>query len=388
MKKVFILLFAILPAWAFAADYSISVNPDHPTKSSVTVKGYNDRIPTADLQLEATYSQDNKTLDIVLNSEPKPAGKGKADKGKAPAPEFIWFPQNEVKFDEFKDYFKKRGGALKTSNTFNEQVSAFNLYDTSIKVAAEGKGCSFEGIELTSSQKPSKASIDRQILPLDGSSKMSLSFKLDDGARKVNITLKNPMAMGKGKILDYMGADIEIEVNLESNFCRDNQQLLAIAQEYLAIFTAGEEKLEELQKSGRALMSKCKELLVEQYARIDIRRFDNSGCEELQFTHDDIVSCMERIKEVETAAVASNENASCDAQALNASIRAATSKLNAAANDWISAKEASVKEAKKASFDSIISETDATISNLSAACKAKLDSKILKNYETAKKLIK
>lgn len=387
MKKIFVLLFAIMPAWAFAADYSISVNPDKPTESTITVKGYNDRIPSVDLQLEATYSQNDKTLDIALNSVPKSTGK-KAEKSKVAAPEFIWFPQNKVKFDEFKDYFKKRGGALKTSNTFSEQVSAFNLYDASIEMAAEGRGCTFDGIELTTSQKPSKASIDRQILPLDGSSKMNLSFKLEEGARQVVVTIKNPMAMIKGKVLDYMGSDIEIEVNLESNFCRDNEQLLAIAQEYLAIFTAGEEKMEELQKSGRALMGKCKELLVEQYARIDIRRFDNSGCEELQYVHDDIVSCMDRIKEMDTSASASAETATCDAQALNASIRTATSKLNAAANDWISSKDESVKEAKKATFNSIIAETDATINDLSAACKAKLDSKILKNYETAKKLIK
>ena len=394
-KKLATAVLAAMPFMAFAESaYTFNLEPDQPVTQTITVKGYNDRIPSVDLELTAQFSKTDRVMTFKV-SAPKPeapAGKGKKGqpaKAAAGANEFVWFPQNKIKIEDFKDYFKKRGGAFKSTATFNEQISFLNLYDSSVETFADARGCNYDGCELTSPMKLSKP-IDRQILPLDGKSEMEMTFKLEEGAKKVYVILKNPMPMIKGKVLNYIGSDIEIEINLTIDTCKENEQLLVIAKEYLAVFAAGEAKMEELQRSGRALLAKCKELLVEQFSKIDARRFDNSGCEELQYAYDDLMSCMDRLKAYDTSAgtAAAEAPAPCDPAALNSEIRAATSRLNGLANDWISARDEATKASQKAAFDSLVSATDATIRGLSQSCASRLDSKILNNYETAKKLIK
>ena len=72
---------------------------------------------------------------------------------------------------------------------------------------------------------------------------------------------------------------------------------------------------------------------------------------------------------------------------MNDDLKAAVVKMNTYANDWISASDPTVKQAKKLAFDGLVKDTDAKINALSQACKKKIDSGSLKNYEMAKKLI-
>ena len=73
---------------------------------------------------------------------------------------------------------------------------------------------------------------------------------------------------------------------------------------------------------------------------------------------------------------------------MNDDLKAAVVKMNTYANDWISSNDPTVKQAKKLAFDGVVKETDAKINALAPACRKKLDSGALKNYEMAKKLVK
>ena len=77
----------------------------------------------------------------------------------------------------------------------------------------------------------------------------------------------------------------------------------------------------------------------------------------------------------------------CNYKKVNEDLKAAVIKMNTYANDWMSATDPAVKQAKKVAFDSVAKETDAKVNALSPACRKKLDASSLKNYEMAKKLI-
>ena len=78
----------------------------------------------------------------------------------------------------------------------------------------------------------------------------------------------------------------------------------------------------------------------------------------------------------------------CDTKKLNAEIKSTTTKLNNLVNDWSLASDAASKAEKKAAFESAVKAFDAKLNDLPSGCKAKLDSKLIKNYEFVKKLIK
>ena len=69
-------------------------------------------------------------------------------------------------------------------------------------------------------------------------------------------------------------------------------------------------------------------------------------------------------------------------------VKSTTTKLNNLVNEWSLASSPAAKAEKKASFDATVKSFDAKLNGLSADCKKKIDSKLLKNYEFVKKLIK
>ena len=74
--------------------------------------------------------------------------------------------------------------------------------------------------------------------------------------------------------------------------------------------------------------------------------------------------------------------------ALDAEVKATTTKMNNLINEWSLAGDAATKKEKKAAFDAVVKAFDAKLNSLPAGCKDKLNAKQLKKYEQAKKLIK
>ena len=130
----------------------------------------------------------------------------------------------------------------------------------------------------------------------------------------------------------------------------------------------------------------------EDNAEIDTKRFRNTGCEEVDAKLNELEECIERIRNLVSKSTPvqepSSNASSCDVKKLNAEIKSTTTKLNNLVNDWSLASDASSKAEKKAAFDSTVKSFDAKLEGLPSGCKAKLDAKLLKNYEFVKKLIK
>ena len=127
------------------------------------------------------------------------------------------------------------------------------------------------------------------------------------------------------------------------------------------------------------------------YGEIDVDRFAQAGCDEVQDSYDNWMEIMDRISEMGKGGGGGGGGvpaSPCDVTALNAEIKSTTSKLNNMVNDWSLAPDAATKAEKKASFEAAYQRFDDKLNNLPSGCKAKLDAKLLKNYEFVKKLVK
>jgi hypothetical protein len=231
-----------------------------------------------------------------------------------------------------------------------------------------------------------KKDLDKQMVPLDGKMELNLKFNIVNNHSDLKLTLRNPMPMhrkGSKAVVDFMANDVTIDIQLDR--CKESRPLLTTIEEYVEIFSVGEAKVNELKKSGRSLMDKMKALLNEQYNQIDFKRFQNTGCAEIDQKYEQLEACMERING-STPPPSPTPTTTCGVS--NADVKSTTTKLNNIVNAWSMASSPAEKAEKKASFDATVKSFDAKLNGLSADCKKKLDAKLLKNYEFVKKLIK
>lgn len=375
MKKLAILLFALMPAMLFA-QYQVQVASGEPQTLKVSVPAYNDRIPAAVMTIKFDFNPDDETLLVTMGSG------GVA----SPTYDKVWLPQHDVSFNELPTYVKNRGLKFKKAQTFVDQENFLNLGSKPVSASIACQGMTFSGVYDLKSPKKERKELDKQMVPLDGKKQLNLSFKIADNRSDLKLTLHNPIPMhrsGRKAIADFVANDITIDIQLDR--CKESRPLLATIDEYVEMFGVGERKLNEMRKSGRSLMDKVKGLLNEQYQIIDIKRFKNSGCPEIDEKCEELESIMERINGIvppppppptDKCGVTSED------------VKTTTNKLNGIVNKWSTASSPAQKAEHKASFDATVKSFDAKLNALSSECKKKIDSKVLKNYEFVKKLIK
>ena len=369
-----------MPAMLFA-QYQVQVASGEPQTLKVSVPAYNDRIPAAVMTMKFDFNADDETLLVTMGS------------GGVASPNYdkVWLPQHDISYSEMPTYVKNRGLKLKKAQTYVDQENFLNLGSQPISASVACEGMTFSGAYDLKSPKKVKKELDKQMVPLDGKMELNLKFNIANNNSDLKLTLRNPMPMhrkGSKAVVDFLANDVTINIQLDR--CKESRSLLTTIEEYVKIFEVGEAKVSELKRKNRSLMSTVIGMLKDQYSKIDLKRFENTGCAEIDDYYNQLEACMQRIKDNEkntptTGGGGSGGGDKPGCGVSDADVKATTSKLNNLVNAWSQASSPAEKAEKKASFDAAVKSFDA---KLTPDCKKKLDAKLLKNYEFVKKLIK
>lgn len=386
MKKLSLILIAlILFPTMLSAQYKVKVIHQEPVNLVVNIPGYNDKLAKASMNLNFEFDQETETLVIHMS------------KGLTDCPyNKVWLIQNEVKVSELAAYAKERGVKLKKDQTFVDQENFLNLSSRTLNPSIQCQNMTFSGVYDLESPDKVKRALDYQMVPLDGEMVLNLSFKPINKSKDVVLILRNPIPMVRESCSKGHAAFVadDVIINIELGRCKDAEQLALAIKEYENIFAAAEEKLIELKKTPSMLKS-YREFVLRLYGEIDIDRFAETGCDEVEESYENLMDIMNRINEMTKTysggggtGGGTGTSESCDVKKLNDEIKSITTKLNNLVNDWSLASDAATKANKKATFESTYKSFDDKLNNLPAGCKAKLDAKLLKNYEFVKKLVK
>lgn len=380
MKKLSLILIALVLPIMLSAQYKVKAVHGEPIDLTVDIPGYSVNVAKASMNLNFEFDQTTETLVIHMS------------KGMTTCPyNKVWLPQHEMRVIEVPTYTKTRGVKFKKAQTFKDQENFLNLASRTLNPSIVCQGMTFSGIyDLKAPKKMKiKKQLDYQMVPLDGKMVLDLSFKITNKAKKAVLTLRNPIPMNRkgSKGTAAFVAD-DIVITIELGRCKNAEEMITTVKEYENMFAIAEEKLNELKKSPTTLKA-YKEFIMRLYGEIDLDRFANAGCDEVQDSYDNWMEIMGRIEEMPKPCKNCDPVPDqCNVSALNAEIKSTTTKLNNMVNDWSLAPDAATKAEKKASFESTYQAFDNKLNNLPSGCKAKLDAKLLKNYEFVKKLVK
>ena len=383
MKKLAIILFTLMPTMLFA-QYQVQVASGEPQTLKVSVPAYNDRIPAAIMTMKFDFNPDTETLLVTMGS------------GGMPSPNYdkVWLPQHDISYSEMPTYMKNRGVKLKKAQTYVDQENFLNLGSQPVSASISPEGMTFSGTYelVVPKKKKVKKELDKQMVPLDGKMELNLSFKIADNRSDLKLTLRNPMPMhrsGSKAIVDFVANDITIDIQLDR--CKESRQLLVTIEEYVEMFEVGEAKVNELKRKNRSLMNTVIGMLNDQYSKIDLKRFQNTGCAEIDEALDRLTTCYENINEKPKPNPNPNPNPDPSIKTCGvttADVKSTTNKLNGIVNKWSTASSPAQKAEHKASFDAAVKSFDAKLNALSSDCKKKIDSKVLKDYDFVKRLVK
>lgn len=379
MRKlsIFIIAFLFFPAMLFAQTFNVTVVPKTPTDLSVNVPGYNERIPAAVMNLKFEFDEVTETLLIRMGSKTTMNEYNK-----------IWLPQHPFAYTEMPNYMKTRGVKMKKAQTYVDQENFLGLGSKAISASIQAKGMKFTGMYDLKSPKKVKKQLDYQMVPLDGVMELDLLFNVEPKAKQAQLTLLNPIPMtrkGSKGTLAFVANDIVININLERSYCKDNALSMTTIEEYLSIFNMAKDKLQDLATKRSAMFDSYKSFILDEKDQIDFSRFNNTGCDDLQETYEEV---METIEVIKAMTIKTPPPPPCDIKKLNDEVKSTTKKLNTMVNDWSLAGDAATKAEKKAAFEAEVKRFDNKLNSLPSGCKGKLDSKLLKDYEFVKKLVK
>ena len=360
-------------------------------QKEMTIEGPNDKVAPVVLKVTSDFDPEKGDLKIVITGD---------DTSEC---NMLWLLQEATSYGQLEKYFKQNEGKLSLSSFVKEQMKFMNLGEKTADPVVRVEGAQLVD-KAIQTKEGVKAKIQKQILPLDNRSAMVLNLQVTPGTETVTLTLNNPLLLfsytGKYE-LAFIGQTVSMDFDVKIDYCNAHQEMLAQLREYNQIFGKGEETLQQAQGN---CVDKLKALLIIEYTQIDFKRFENTNCQEIDDELAALKALTERIAKLEApkeggSGTGSGAGASagssaptamddCNTKKLNDDLKAAVVKLNTYANDWISASDPTVKQAKKLAFDGLVKETDAKINALSPTCKKKIDSGAMKNYEMAKKLIK
>ena len=357
-------------------------------QKELVIEGPNDKVAPIVLQVKSDYDQDKGILKLSIT------GDNTAESNA------LWLLETPTDYDELEKCFKKQQGKLKISNFVKEQVKFMNLKGKNAKEVLKVTGAEVKDQNILTKEGV-KAPIQKQILPLDNRSTLVMNLSVPKGTEQVTLEFHNPLLLmhDNGKYeLAFIGQDVSVGFDVVADYCGPNACLLQQLGEYNAIFAQGEAALQEMQASGGSCMEKMKSLLTNACGQINLKRFENTKCKEIDDALATLKATMGRIKAMGASASGGGVGTSgqagsavvddCNIKKVNEDLKGAVVKLNTYANDWMSASDATVKQAKKVAFDALVKETDAKLNALTPTCRRKVDGTSFKNYEMAKKLIK
>ena len=391
-RWLLILLLLMLPAIIWA-------------QRELVIEGPNDQVAVVTLQVKSDFNPDNGTLKLTISGD---------ETAECNA---LWLLEDATAYRDLPKYFKQHGKKLKLSAFVKEQIKFMNLGGKTALPVVSVTGAKLMGNPTIYTKTSVKAAIQKQILPLDNRSAYIMNLQVEPGVEQVDLVLHNPLLLFTKKcktILAFIGKDATMSFDVKVDHCVPNASLLDQLREYNSIFTKGEASLQQMKENKDNSLGSFKALLVNELNQIDLKHFENTKCQEIDEALVAFKALMERIVNFDTtlpmdaggngnSGTAGGGQASsggnggkagtpavedCNFKKVNEDLKAAVVKLNTYANDWMSATDPAVKQAKKVAFDSLVKETDAKVNALSPACKKKVDSTAWKNYEMAKKLIK
>lgn len=375
MKRLFVLLLALLPVWAWA-------------QKELIIEGPNDKVAPVVMKVTSDFEPEEGLLRLTLTGD---------DTSESNA---LWLLQEGTNYGQLEKVFKQNEGKLALSSFAKEQMKFMNLGEKTADPVIRVEGAQLAD-KTIQTKEGVKAKIQKQILPLDNRSALVLNLNVSPEAETVTLSLDNPLMLlyrdGKYE-LAFIGQPVSLDFDLKNAYCAAHEEMLVQLQEYNLMFGKGEEALQQAQSNS---IEKLKALLVIQFNQVDFKRFENTKCPEIEDQLAALKALRERIAKFElpkdggggggggaTSGSAAPAVEDCNTKKLTDDLKAAVVKMNTYANDWISASDPTVKQAKKLAFDGLVKETDAKLNALSPACRKKIDSGALKNYEMAKKLIK
>lgn len=389
--KTLTLLLLMLPAILWA-------------QRELVIEGPNDQVGVVALQVKSDFNPDNGTLKLTISGD---------ETAECNA---LWFLEDATAYRDLAEYFKQHGQKLKLSTFVKDQIKFMNLSIKTALPVIDVKGAKLMGNPTIYTKTNVKDAIQKQILPLDNRSAYNMTLQVEPGVEQVDLVLHNPLLLfiQKGKSqLAFIGKDVTMSFDVKVDHCIPNASLLDQLKEYNAIFSKGEASLQLMKDKNDVSLGSFKSLLINELNQIDLKRFENTQCQEIDEALAAFKALMDRIVNFDTtikmdaggngggaanggqATAGANGGKAgtpavedCNFKKVNEDLKSAVVKLNSYANDWMSATDPAVKQAKKVAFDSLVKETDAKVNALSPACKKKVDSTAWKNYEMAKKLIK
>ena len=387
MKKIAFILFAfLLPATLFA-QYQVTVSDEGPTDYTLSIPGYNAKIPAATMHIRFEYEPETESILVRMGSA-----------SAAPDYDKIWLPQHEFAYDEMASYMKNRGVRLNRANTFLDQENFLNLSSKSVAASIECEGMTFNGVYDLKSPKKVRKQLDHQMVPLDGKMELQLRFKVLPRVNQMELTLRNPIPMhrkGSKGIVDFVADDVTIKIKLER--CSSVQDLLQTAREYESMFRVAENKIVEELKYSPNTKKAYKDFFMNMISAVDMDRFENASCDEVRDIYDRMMESLDKINGNSKYDDSDKhgggddkkkETFYCDVAALDAEVKNTTTAINDLINDWSLASDPATKAEKKNAFNAAVKAFDAKLNSLPADCKAKLNAKQMKKYEQAKKLMK
>ena len=385
MKRLFVFILVLLPLWSLA-------------QKSLVIEGPNDKVAVVTLQVKSDFDQEKGILRLTITGD---------DTAESNA---LWLLQDPTLYGKLDKYFKQNDGKLSYSSFVKEQMKFMSLDERTTDPVIQVVGAQLTDKMSVQTKEGVKANIQKQILPLDGRSTLTMNLQVTPGIENVTLTLKNPLLLfnkGGKYELAFVGKDVSVDFDVKIDYCASRAEMLTQLKEYQKVFGKGETSLKQAQSP---CADKVKSLLVSELTQVDLKRFENTKCDEVETQLDTLRALFDRITNYEIPQDGGGGGASgggaggagvgggapsagaaaddCNVKKVNDDLKAAVVKMNTYANDWISATDPAVKQAKKLAFDGVVKETDAKLNALTPACRKKVDSGSLKNYEMAKKLIK
>lgn len=381
--RILTLMLLLLPVWVWA-------------QKAITIEGPNDKVAPVTIQVKSDFDQEKGVLRLTFTGD---------DTSECNA---LWLLQDATSFGKLDKYFKQNEGKLSVSSFAKEQMKFMNLSEKTADPVMQVAGAQQAEKMSVQTKEGVKANIQKQILPLDNRSTLTMSLQVAPDTKTVTVTLKNPLLLfnkGGKYELAFIGNEVSMDFDVTIDYCASHAEMLTQLQEYQKVFGKGEASLKQTQSP---CSDKLKSLLVSELTQIDLKRFENTKCDDVEVQLDSLRALLDRITNFElvqdggggsggsggggasagAAGGGSPAADDCNVKKVNDDLKAAVVKMNTYANDWVSATDPAVKQAKKLAFDGLVKETDAKLNALTPACRKKVDSGSLKNYEMAKKLIK
>ena len=386
MKRILLSLMLLLPCALLA-------------QKEVTIEGPSDLVSSVTVMVDSEFDQNTGRMTLTLTGF-------ESDNANT-----LWVLKDSTNYKQLKKYFRKNKGRLKRSSYSRKQVSFLNLKGKTASPTIDVTGAELLDWSVQTNAT-SKRPIQKQLVPLDNHSKVVVKLKVQDDAEKVTLDLKNPPMLikrhkkcKKHYKLSFIGKDASVDFDIAREYCEKNAHLLVELKEYDSIFGKCEATMKEMKTNHNGSLGDVKTVAVEGLAQIDMKRFENTHCKEIDDEYNKFKALTFRIRNFDVGSDAGGAGGAggsgggggkgaggaaeddCNFKKVNDDMKAAVVKLNTYANDWVSASDPAVKKAKKLAFDSLVKDTDAKINALSVNCRKKLDKVTLSNYQAAKKLI-